>query len=812
MARSQSFFDAELPNDPSSSNQHIPNIDYDDEDIGLDYDEYGVEVNEANGLDYDDEDDVGLSAHGQYVEEEDEDDEIGLDRMPPLPDDDDIFGDHNTSTPAPQDPTITSTNNNLMKVPFNEFAKEVVYTLASKVSGYCNLHELKEDLRKDTGLLPDYVVAHYGFANFEIFMKSELMQPSVKLQIIDGKHYFLPRNCSTFSHIRNEQEIERAATLLNQNREENEKLCRALLPENKEATINGRKLISELVYELGGEEKPVAWQEVQKKYKEKFNEELAGEALKRMFTRDKAIKILETLFTYEMELWQANLPGQFFLKLKMPFNDLVNYYEEELRNHNEAKAQMKNVSGRPMRPRINNHKYPKVFPTCPLYPTFDNPHPPPPPVQQAVNNKKSLDVPNNDVNNSNQLNMPTSSNAATKKSKFDISPEELGISTKKQSFTEMINCEEDDIAEESKITVKYNRKGWAEESSVPAYEIGGGGEKTSRLDPPINVGTNAVQNGGEGAKEDDNKKNKKTRYTSRIAGGDFTDSDEESGDDEDEVVSIKKLPKEERPVEIPKPQSVGENLTSFVPQQAPTSSNNIFVPPPRLSGHRAGIHKFMQEKVEQRKIEGTTSQPQQPNPPPFNPTKQRYPVNYSSDEEDDDVNNIFNEKQMSKEKSVENVVGRSVQQQQGGTSVNCTNTAALFDPPPSLPQQQQQPSSRPLPTLSNTSINQQNNTNNSKSVHKDKNANEWLLIDKVEWLRNEANKQKMSHESRPDEGSFIFRKGNEVLVLTESDDRIRASKHCDGRIKWDAYFPKTEWKLFSITVLGLVYSFMLRGE
>lgn len=54
-------------------------------------------------------------------------------------------------------------------------------------------------------------------------------------------------------------------------------MCRALLPENRETTIKGRQLISELIYELGGEQKPVLWQDVQKKYKEKFNEELAGE-------------------------------------------------------------------------------------------------------------------------------------------------------------------------------------------------------------------------------------------------------------------------------------------------------------------------------------------------------------------------------------------------------------------------------------------------------------------------------------------------------------------------------------------------------
>ncbi|CAK5025705.1 unnamed protein product [Meloidogyne enterolobii] len=404
----------------------------------------------------------------------------------------------------------------------------------------------------------------------------------------------------------------------------------------------------------------------------------------------------------------------------------------------------------------------------------------------------------------------------------------------------MINDEEADIAEERKITVKYNRKGWEEESSVPAYEIGagvggsgtggggtagGGMEKPSRLDTPINQNVNNGKNEvveGE-AVENDNKK--KTRYTSRIVGQDFTDS-EESGDDEDEIVSVKRPASEGQQNVISNQKSDGENLTSFVPQPvlppATISSSTTFVPPPRLSGHRAGIHKFMQEKVEQKKMEGATTQ-QQPTPSSLKPKIKRYPVNYSSDEYDED-DNIFNEQQKprEKEKSVENIFGggRVEQQGRGGISTN-NNSTPMFNS--SLPsQQQQQPQQQPtsstrhLSTFSSSSINQQQQNNNASTFNSpQKNIkidSEWLLVDKVEWLRNEANKQKMSHESRPDEGSFIFRKGNEVLVLTESDDKIRASKHCDGRIKWDAYFPKTEWKLFSITILGLVYSFMLRGE
>lgn len=45
-------------------------------------------------------------------------------------------------------------------------------------------------------------------------MTSDDMKRHVTVHLIDGKHYFLPKHCEKFAHIRNEQEIERAATML----------------------------------------------------------------------------------------------------------------------------------------------------------------------------------------------------------------------------------------------------------------------------------------------------------------------------------------------------------------------------------------------------------------------------------------------------------------------------------------------------------------------------------------------------------------------------------------------------------------------
>jgi len=89
-------------------------------------------------------------------------------------------------------------------------------------------------------------------------------------------------------------------------------------------------------------------------------------------------------------------------------------------------------------------------------------------------------------------------------------------------------------------------------------------------------------------------------------------------------------------------------------------------------------------------------------------------------------------------------------------------TSSLPSQQQQQPQQQPTSSTRHLSTFSSSSINQQqqqNNVNASTFNSPQKNVkidSEWLLVDKVEWLRNEANKQKMSHESRPDEYTFFL--------------------------------------------------------
>jgi hypothetical protein len=102
-------------------------------------------------------------------------------------------------------------------------------------------------------------------------------------------------------------------------KDEQEKLVRALLPENRAAALDGRKRISEILYELGGDKKQILWVDIQKKYREKYDVDLAGAELKRFFQRDKALAIVQSIFNKEVQLFDSNTAGHFFLKLKIPY-------------------------------------------------------------------------------------------------------------------------------------------------------------------------------------------------------------------------------------------------------------------------------------------------------------------------------------------------------------------------------------------------------------------------------------------------------------------------------------------------------------
>lgn len=57
----------------------------------------------------------------------------------------------------------------------------------------------------DTGFIPDRVAQDYGFNSFEDFVNDDQMKTVVKVEIVDDQPVYVPRDCSRFRHIRDEQ-------------------------------------------------------------------------------------------------------------------------------------------------------------------------------------------------------------------------------------------------------------------------------------------------------------------------------------------------------------------------------------------------------------------------------------------------------------------------------------------------------------------------------------------------------------------------------------------------------------------------------
>jgi hypothetical protein len=62
--------------------------------------------------------------------------------------------------------------------------------------------------------MPDWIAAEFGFADFGTFIRSDHMKKYVKMILINGEPYYIPRDCSRFAHIRNEMEIAKNADIL----------------------------------------------------------------------------------------------------------------------------------------------------------------------------------------------------------------------------------------------------------------------------------------------------------------------------------------------------------------------------------------------------------------------------------------------------------------------------------------------------------------------------------------------------------------------------------------------------------------------
>jgi len=173
------------------------------------------------------------------------------------------------------------------------------------------------------------VASHGGFANFELLLKSDLLKPVVSIEIgRDGQPVYMPKADPRFKHIRDIQ----IASFQYQNdkadRDEQEKINRANLPENRGKLFEGRKILTQLVFELGGEKRDIDYDEVRKLYEEKFGRVLDQDELKSYFQRRTISRILDNYLSDEIiRSVCAQYEGKIFVRLKRPYHEIQKMHE-----------------------------------------------------------------------------------------------------------------------------------------------------------------------------------------------------------------------------------------------------------------------------------------------------------------------------------------------------------------------------------------------------------------------------------------------------------------------------------------------------
>ncbi|KAL3083096.1 hypothetical protein niasHS_010898 [Heterodera schachtii] len=685
--------------------------------------------------------------------------------------------------------------------------EELLFTLASRFNGYANLEDIKRDFNVDSGLIPDLVAQQYGYQKFEDFFQSDLVKSVYKLVVYEGQPTYVPRDCSKFKHIRDEQMVSNDTIVRKEDEMEMEKLARALLPENTEQYINGKKIILKILHELGGETQQILWMRIQEKYKQETGKELAGDELRKMFQRDKALKILTKFFKNDVDVWDANAPGVFYLRLKKPYNEIMRDFDEIIRDQQEAIKKFR-ANKRQSHHNGGNHRAKltmeeKFRPVNSLFaPTVDQSvfyeqstsqnTAKPLPTNHANSSENPSNLPNDGVGRTpSPPQMPSDRNCfSSSKTKFEL-PNDVNESN--SNWTKNISKT---AANEHSQRTRVNWDG----QSLAHYDGTGGGEGKEQT-------TNGSKNNGK-TKENSSKK----KYTSRNTGT-YTDSEEEEADNEEEEDARSDVTLMDQKV-----RREGQNGTGQLQQKdANPRRRATFDDEPQEQslnaeinrsntakpvGHQKAIQKFMRERMEQKGITAPTQR-----------------TNSSAVVEQNEPNAITGRNGKFDLSMMDN----------GSANTDKGNaTPALTVQPNRLTHANDGQSNSQMDDRNATTYSTQSHNHPNLETHQ-MHANVlpareplhlgsvfsarpsvdssrvFQLMEHVEELRNIANEKGFSHETRFDEGSFTFRRGDKLLIFTEFDEeKIRGSVHSGGRICNDRYFPKVDWDMFYSAILGLL--------
>ncbi|KAI3422152.1 hypothetical protein GPALN_012685 [Globodera pallida] len=427
--------------------------------------------------------------------------------------------------------------------------------------------------------------------------------------------------------------------------EEMEKLARALLPENAEQFIKGKKIILKILHDLGGETSQVLWVRIQEQYKLDTGKELAGQELRSLFQRDKALKILTKFFQNEIDVWDTDSPGHYWLKLKRPYQEVMEGFDEMIRAQKEAVYKYRTNKKRPpynkavRPPKLLNYllQFPPTNSSIVKKPKFQIPtdameavykyrtNKKRPPYNKAVRPSKltleerfrpgnSLFAPS--IDQSVFLEQGTSQSVAKPPPKstglvnnsravveddigLELPPPNPSIVNKPkfQIPTDAIKPKLDGIGNNSSPNQQNAQK--------TGFDWDGNSLTHYDEDVDHNQKTTAKSSSSSNKANVNSKKKKGIEYTSRNKGT-YTDSEEEADNEDDDARSdVTLMPRKD----LPQNEGASRRRAAFddVLNEPPTSNNqtNTFTADDRSNGpnpvgHQKNIQKYMKTLMEQK--------------------------------------------------------------------------------------------------------------------------------------------------------------------------------------------------------------------
>ncbi|KAI1705016.1 hypothetical protein Ddc_15911 [Ditylenchus destructor] len=101
-----------------------------------------------------------------------------------------------------------------------------------------------------------------------------------------------------------------------------EKYGRAMLPENNQNVLKGRRILAHLVHKLGGENNDVTFQAIGQEYALEYNRVFNEDERRKYFCRGNVSRILDDYCYEDLILKRQDPNGERYIRLRRPYSEI----------------------------------------------------------------------------------------------------------------------------------------------------------------------------------------------------------------------------------------------------------------------------------------------------------------------------------------------------------------------------------------------------------------------------------------------------------------------------------------------------------